>query len=441
MAEEEAARTGPDEEHKREGHPLLLRVGAAVVVLVLVAGFKYVPELVATEGLQGRSRAEDLGRSRTAYLAGLAGLLAAVGAFYTHRNFVLGRDQFKLSSKVAAQTHQLDQARQITERFSRAIEHLGTEKSEVQLGGIYALERIARDSPEDHPQVVEVLTAYLRSHTTRDPTEDRPLDWPPVHSSKLPKPPPDVQSVLSVLGRRKVEQDLPGTVMNLAQLDLEGLVLEKDKARFPGADLSDVMLRRAQLAGADLANARLVDAKLEWSFLAEACLCGTSVSGADFNNATLTRADFTKASGRGLHLMRSDLTGAKVAHVDWIGARLDEAVILSTDFSHAILERAMLKDVTGLRHYGGAVQASDETGPVFSHAKLYCAVLDGADLRGADLRNADLCNASLLEVDLVDAKLTDATFDDHTDWPAGFDPELRGARRVPVQGPKMEPGP
>ncbi|MFH1141500.1 MAG: hypothetical protein V1724_07575, partial [Chloroflexota bacterium] len=45
---------------------------------------------------------------------------------------------------------QISQEGQITERFTRAIQQLGDPKLEVRLGGIYALERIARDSPRDH---------------------------------------------------------------------------------------------------------------------------------------------------------------------------------------------------------------------------------------------------------------------------------------------------
>jgi hypothetical protein len=35
----------------------------------------------------------------------------------------------------------------------------------VRIGGIYALERIARDSAIDHPTVMEVLAAFIREHS------------------------------------------------------------------------------------------------------------------------------------------------------------------------------------------------------------------------------------------------------------------------------------
>ncbi len=59
----------------------------------------------------------------------------------------------------------------MTDRYTKAIEQLGSDKLDVRIGGIYALERIARDSAKDHPTVMEVLTAFIREHS-REP-------WPP----------------------------------------------------------------------------------------------------------------------------------------------------------------------------------------------------------------------------------------------------------------------
>ena len=115
-------------------------VGLAIVVagLCAFALAAYVlaratPRLLTdTSGLSGPERDEALGRSRTALFALLAGVIAVIGAFYT------------------AQTFALNRRGQITERFGRAIEHLGDETAAVRLGGIYALERIAHESAEEH---------------------------------------------------------------------------------------------------------------------------------------------------------------------------------------------------------------------------------------------------------------------------------------------------
>ena len=55
-----------------------------------------------------------------------------------------------------------DQQRRITESFSKGIEQLGSDKLEVRLGGIYSLERISKENPDDYWTVVETLTAFVR---------------------------------------------------------------------------------------------------------------------------------------------------------------------------------------------------------------------------------------------------------------------------------------
>ena len=69
-------------------------------------------------------------------------------------------------------THELTEQGQVTDRYTKAIEQLGSDKLDVRIGGIYALERIARDSAKDHPTVMEVLTAFIREHS-RDTPEPR----------------------------------------------------------------------------------------------------------------------------------------------------------------------------------------------------------------------------------------------------------------------------
>ena len=85
--------------------------------------------------------------TRTGLIAGLAGL-AALG-----------------SLMITSRTYRLTEQGHITDRYTKAIEQLGSAKLDVRLGGVYALERIAVDSKRDHPTVVEVLSAFVREHS------------------------------------------------------------------------------------------------------------------------------------------------------------------------------------------------------------------------------------------------------------------------------------
>jgi hypothetical protein len=56
----------------------------------------------------------------------------------------------------------------VTARYTKAIEQLGSGKLDVRIGGIYALERIAHNSPQDQPAVLEVLAAFIREQLMRN---------------------------------------------------------------------------------------------------------------------------------------------------------------------------------------------------------------------------------------------------------------------------------
>ncbi|MCA1666553.1 MAG: hypothetical protein LC793_03970, partial [Thermomicrobia bacterium] len=63
---------------------------------------------------------------------------------------------------------------QITERFTRAIDQLGSEKDEIRLGAIYALERIAKDSRSYQDSIMDILAAYVRRDSRWDISKPMP---------------------------------------------------------------------------------------------------------------------------------------------------------------------------------------------------------------------------------------------------------------------------
>jgi hypothetical protein len=134
-----------------------------------------------------------------------AGVAGAVGIYFTWRGQrITQRAQAENQRNIQAQLknaqEQLDIARrgQVTERFTQAIEQLGKtnddgkKNPEIRLGGIYSLERTARDSDSDHWPIMEVLTAYVRQHAPRKPGQESTED--------MPTPEPDIQAILTVVG-------------------------------------------------------------------------------------------------------------------------------------------------------------------------------------------------------------------------------------------------
>lgn len=85
----------------------------------------------------------------------------------------------------------------MTDRYTRAIEQIGSDKSlPVRIGGIYALERVARDSPRDQPTVMEVLAAFIREHSGEQWQRAEAAAEPPERTTR-----PDVQAAIAVIGR------------------------------------------------------------------------------------------------------------------------------------------------------------------------------------------------------------------------------------------------
>jgi hypothetical protein len=166
-----------------------------------------------------------------------------------------------------------------TERYARAMGLLGDEKIEVRLGGIYALERLARESARDHGPIMEVLSAYVREHAAWGEGETVPA-----------RPGADLQAILTVVGRRHTPFD-----PSEGHIDLHGTALAR--AYLPWAQLERAFLYEANLDGALLQNANLRGAWL-W----KASMVGTVLEGAHLEGADLTAvAGLTVAQLRSAH--------------------------------------------------------------------------------------------------------------------------------------------
>lgn len=199
---------------------------------------------------------------------------------------------------------------QITERFTRAIEQLGTAGDEaitIRLGGIYALERIMRDSAADATTVREVLAAFVREKATFAGEEAR-------------GPRIDVQAAMTVLGRNWLDS----TAQPFPPLDLTGVDLrEADlrSAHLERTDFSEAHLEKAHLSGAHLSAANFASAHLAGAILVDTKLKGASFLGADLTGAVLRGADM-----RGAVLIFANLSHVNLTKTNLLGVDLTDAM-------------------------------------------------------------------------------------------------------------------
>jgi hypothetical protein len=265
-----------------------------------------------------------------------AGLVAGGALVFTALNFNLLRRNSEQTDQWQRRTHELTEQGQVTDRFTKAVEQLGSDKLDVRIGGIYALERIARDSDKDHPTVMEVLLAFIPEHS-RGPW---PVDSEGVqHGEKKTRP--DVQAAATVVGRRDAERDsrfqridLAGANLdsaNLADADLAGADLTG--ANLDSANLTGANLASADLTGANLDSANLASANLDSANLASAWLVGANLAGAHLNSSDLTDANLAGADLTGAWLVGAHLDGADLIDANLADAHLDGADLTGTDLT------------------------------------------------------------------------------------------------------------
>ena len=281
---------------------------------------------------------------------------------------------------------------QITDRFTKAVEQLGNQDPSVRLGGIFSLERIARESERDHPAVMEILSAYVRAHAKdQDPSRR-----------------PDIRAAMLVIGRRRIErdEDSDGTALHLEGVDLSKLDLTKGNyarisfvgAKFSDATLADTQFDRADLTDSDLdgadlrqatfsGRAKLINASLRHARLFHAVLRGADLSGAVLTGANLWHCDLREADFTGAKLDSSFLLEADFKGAHFQGADISGAVVLPTQFDSASEKPTSLPStppdaprVTGVLHVHPHVPVGkDSPAQPGEFLEIYCKGL--GDLR------------------------------------------------------------
>ena len=325
----------------------LMVLGAVFLLwLVLLAPRLVVPELsdTALRDVDDSVKRHELQDARlklqndvrATLLQGLGGIALLAGAVFAYRQLKVTRDQLQHNIRATREEQELHRQSQITERFSRAIDQLGTGKLDIQLGGIYALERIANDSEPDRNTIAEVLSAYIRTHSPWPPNQPGQPDAGEVIDDvpSLRTRAPDVQAAITVLSRRSITPE-GSQRLDLRRVDLRRLLF--DKLRLERADFGNAHIERASLPDAHLQEARFGDAHLQEANLANAHLEG----------ALFIRTDLEGANLEGANLRAANLDVAKLTNANLKKAYLGDANLKrAKDLKSAQLEGAIANSRT-----------------------------------------------------------------------------------------------
>jgi hypothetical protein len=268
---------------------------------------------------------------------------------------------------------------QVTDRFTKAIEQLGSDKLDIRLGAIYSLERLARDSKGDRPTIMEVLAAYVREHAPAPATPTLPSDVAAVAHCPIEQkgPPIDIRAVATVIGRRNANPTDPP--IDLTNSCLSG----PERNSSYGANLTNAYLPGVDLSGSDLTSIYLDGANLS-----------------ETGGPLYRHAEFYRANASGAFLSGANLTGAGLEVADLTDTAMVDSVLTRASFSHSNLTRVW-----------------------FFHADLTSAFFGWADLTGTNFEGANIKGADFTKaVNLDKARLNGVIYDSSTKWPNGFTP-------------------
>lgn len=242
-----------------------------------------------------------------------------------------------------------------TERFSQAVEQLGSDSPAVRLGGVHALAGLADDAPDDslRQTCIDVLCAYLQLPFTPDPGDD------PAHQEEhhrylaLRKV---RHTILRLIGDhyrlprgtyrswQECDLDLTDVVID-GSMDFRGAVFSSGRVSFSGATFAEgkVLFDRASFSGSRVFFDRASFSGGEVSFLRTVFSGGlVSFDRASFSGGEVSFREASFSGGRA-SISHALFTGGVVSFdyargpapyelLDSVGTRVPATVTLPQDW-------------------------------------------------------------------------------------------------------------
>ena len=349
-----------------------------IATAVALPSVAIVLSIVCWDWLSGSESGSTTIRNVGLVIAGLVALPLAIW-----RGIVADRQ-----SAAARRQAEAAQLSLLNERYQKGAEMLGSEVLSVRLGGIYALERLASEHPQQyHLQTMKLFCSFVRNPTGQLAI-DADLDGEEMGRNTELRA--DVQAVMTAIGGRS---DV-GRALEKGEdftLDLRGAYLSY--AQLSGANLSSADLSCANLSHANFFERRFPPPDMSEPIPsgpdqpeARPVFAGESItpelSGLEHRRANLSLSILNDADLSSAFLLGTDVSGAQL-----LGANLSEVSMFYVNLQKAVLMSADL-----------------------SKASIFSSDLSGAQLGGANLSKAQLINTKLYGTDLFNATLQGADF-------------------------------
>ncbi|WP_331756717.1 pentapeptide repeat-containing protein [Streptomyces sp. NBC_01568] len=285
----------------------ILAAGSVFYSLIVLLDFQ---EIDTTAKLDAKTLF-DIVKLSFGVVAGAGALVALVVAYRRQRVDEAG------AHREATRLH--------TERFSQAVDKLGSDSPAVRLGGVHALAGLADDAPDDNLRqtCIDVLCTYLQLPFTPDPGND------PTHQEEhhrylaLRKVRHTILGLISDHYRRPrgthrswqgCDLDLTGVTID-GRLNFNGVNFSGGRVSFLGAEFSDgaqVYFRRAKFSGSTVIffDAKFSGGTVQFS---GAEVSGGSVSFAEAEfSGSLVLFDGAEVSGGEVSFTEAEFSGRAV---------------------------------------------------------------------------------------------------------------------------------
>lgn len=266
----------------------------------------------------------------------------------------------------------------LSERFTKAVEQLGSGNTAIIIGGICTLEQIFLDSRTYEKVILSILAEFIKFSSPNIKGNNSSIK-------------PEVQSAVSTLARclqlstthSSKEYIINLDNVNLKNSDLKGFNLSA--VSLNDSDLSYASLKMTILNGASLENINFTASDLSYSKLNNCFISGGNFSSAILDHAELNSLNqinqtIDKVSFRDASLDHTCLNNSILINADFVRAKLSHSKIRNSNlydanFSEAILSNADLQNSNlSLVKFNAAILENT----IFKQADIYRSVFKGA---------------------------------------------------------------
>lgn len=194
---------------------------------------------------------------------------------------------------------------------------------------------------------------------------------------------------------------------NLSRANLSDAILRHanlSQARMPNGNMVRANLDGANLAGADMNHGKFTQATLR-----STCLKGANLQYADMNQTTMIQVDLSEC----------DLWQAELNKANLFEAKLEKAVLRMAQLENSHLDSANLAEASlvGAKLNNAGLANSDMQRTLLTNTNLSGANLTRANLAGAMLRWSNLSSTNLYQANLTGVEISNVEFDENTILP------------------------